>query len=202
MAVADLDPVLALVAGDEQASPSGRRWAVGGLAVGAGDADEAKAPSRSRVECLGVVGVVMAAPLQSAGPRRPRPRPRRRRPGPRPGARHCRRHSRASSAPPRGAQPPGPTHPLRGGLVAAGLTIPVAVTTAHGVVAQSWPTSRATWSTRSGGVGLGDAGGAGSSQCCWSMPGASLSEHMFRKNSRGHLVRLKPSVGWLATLGA
>ena len=56
MAVADLDPVLALVAGDEQASPSGRRWAVGGLAVGAGDADEAKAPSRSRVECLGVVG--------------------------------------------------------------------------------------------------------------------------------------------------
>ena len=56
MAVAGLDPVLALVAGDEQASPGGRRWAVGGLAVGAGDADEAKAPSRSRVECLGVVG--------------------------------------------------------------------------------------------------------------------------------------------------
>jgi hypothetical protein len=56
MAGTGLDPMLAPVPVDEQALPGGRCWAVGGLAVGAGDADEAKAPPRSRVECLGVVG--------------------------------------------------------------------------------------------------------------------------------------------------
>jgi hypothetical protein len=56
MAGAGLDAILAPVAGDEQAAPGGRRRAVGGLAVGAGDADEAKAPPRSRVKRLGVMG--------------------------------------------------------------------------------------------------------------------------------------------------
>ena len=56
MAVAGLDPVSPPVTGHVQAPPGGRRRAVCRLAVGASDADEAKAPSRSRVECLGVMG--------------------------------------------------------------------------------------------------------------------------------------------------
>lgn len=56
MTSAGLNPILPSVAGDEQATPGWRRWAVGGLAVGAGDADEAKASPRSRVEGLGVMG--------------------------------------------------------------------------------------------------------------------------------------------------
>jgi hypothetical protein len=56
MAVAGLDPVSPPVTGDVQAPPGGRRWAVCRLAVGASDADEAKAPVFCRVEGLGVMG--------------------------------------------------------------------------------------------------------------------------------------------------
>ena len=56
MAVAGPDPVSPPVTGHLQAPPGGRRWAVCRLAVGASDADEAKAPPRSRVEGLGVMG--------------------------------------------------------------------------------------------------------------------------------------------------
>ena len=53
MAVAGLDPVSPPVTGHVQAPPGGRRWAVCRLAVGASDADEAKATAFCRVERLG-----------------------------------------------------------------------------------------------------------------------------------------------------
>ena len=56
MAVACLDPVSPPVAGHVQAPPGGRRWAVCRLAVGASEADEAKATAFCRVEGLGVMG--------------------------------------------------------------------------------------------------------------------------------------------------
>ena len=56
MAVAGLDPVLPSVAGDEQAPPGWRGWAVGRLAMGTSDTHEAKAPPGGRVEGLGVMG--------------------------------------------------------------------------------------------------------------------------------------------------
>jgi hypothetical protein len=56
MAVAGLDPVSPPVTGHVQAPPGGRRWAVCRLAVGASDADEAKATAFCRMECLGVMG--------------------------------------------------------------------------------------------------------------------------------------------------
>jgi hypothetical protein len=56
MAVAGLDPVPPPVAGDVHAPLGGRRRAVCRLAVGASDADEAKAPAFCRVEGLGVMG--------------------------------------------------------------------------------------------------------------------------------------------------
>lgn len=56
MAGARLDPVSAPVAGDEQALPGWRGRAVCRLALGADDADEAKAPPCGRVEGLGVLG--------------------------------------------------------------------------------------------------------------------------------------------------
>jgi hypothetical protein len=56
MAVAGLDSVSPPVTGHIQAPPGGRRRAVGRLAVGASDADEAKAPVFCRVEGLGVMG--------------------------------------------------------------------------------------------------------------------------------------------------
>ena len=56
MAVAGLDPVPPPVTGDVQAPPGRRRWAVCRLAVGASDADEAKATAFCRVEGLGVMG--------------------------------------------------------------------------------------------------------------------------------------------------
>ena len=56
MAIAGLDPVSPPVAGHVQAPPGGRRWAVCRLAVGASDADEAKATAFCRVEGLGVMG--------------------------------------------------------------------------------------------------------------------------------------------------
>jgi hypothetical protein len=55
MAGAGLDPVSAPIAGDEKALPGWRGRALGRLAVGADDADEAKAPPCSWVERLGVV---------------------------------------------------------------------------------------------------------------------------------------------------
>jgi hypothetical protein len=56
MAGAGLDPVPPPVAGDVHAPPGWRRWAVCRLAVGASDADEAKATAFCRVERLGVMG--------------------------------------------------------------------------------------------------------------------------------------------------
>jgi hypothetical protein len=56
MAVAGLDPVSPPVTGHVQAPPGGRRRAVGRLAVGASDADEAKATAFCRMEGLGVMG--------------------------------------------------------------------------------------------------------------------------------------------------
>jgi hypothetical protein len=56
MAVAGLDPVSPPGTGHVQAPPGGRRRAVCRLAVGASDADEAKATAFCRVEGLGVMG--------------------------------------------------------------------------------------------------------------------------------------------------
>jgi hypothetical protein len=56
MAIAGLDPISPPLTGHVLAAPGGRRWAVCRLAVGASDADEAKAPAFCRVERLGVMG--------------------------------------------------------------------------------------------------------------------------------------------------
>jgi hypothetical protein len=124
MAVAGLDPVSPPVTGQVQAPPGGRRWAVCRLAVGASDADEAKATAFCRVEGLGVMGMVMgAAPLPGWLGRPPRRR-RGRRPGPQPGLDAAAPIAGLPALPPGGAQPPGPTRPGRRGLAAAGLHNP------------------------------------------------------------------------------
>jgi hypothetical protein len=73
-------------------------------------------------------------------------------------------------------------------------TIPVAVTTAHGVAAHA-SASRLPCSRLAGGAGAVGAGDAGSCQRCWSIPGPSSPEHTFREDNRSSSVRLKRSAG-------
>jgi len=110
-----------------------------------------------------------AAPLP-AWLGRPLRRRRGRRPGPQPGPRRCRRHSRVSSALRRGRSTARPhTPPGEVGWPQRAWTMPVAVTTAHGVAAHA-SASRLPCSRLAGRAGAVGAGDAGSCQCCWSTP--------------------------------
>jgi len=196
MAVAGLDPVSPPVTGHVQAPPGGRRWAVCRLAVGASDADEAKAPAFCRMEGLGVMGHGhgggAAACLAGLGDRCGDV-----------GAGGLDRDRGLDAAAPIAGFPPlsagalnrqAPHAPAGVGWPQRAWTMPVAVTTAHGVAAHA-SASRLPWSRLAGGAGAVGAGDAGFCQRCWSIHGPSSPEHTFREDNRSSAVRLQRSAG-------
>ena len=195
MAGAGLDPVSPPVTGHVQAPPGGRRWAVCRLAVGASDADEANATAFCRVEGLGVLGHGhggrrrclsglgdRCGDVGAGGLDRDR------------GLDAAAGIAGFPALSAGGAQPPAPHAPAGVGWPQRAWTMPVAVTTAHGVAAHA-SASRLPCSRLAGGAGAVGAGDAGSCQRCWSIPGPSSPEHTFREDNRSSSVRLKRSAG-------